>query len=1677
MELSNPSPTPAWLNHPDSHFDHLADNLPQWLLKASAKRRTALGKTPSRLREEFRNASAGQHLVLKRLNAAYWTAQNSVDERLEHLQDARAFGEPLLRAALQQRFGLDLDVNATFLRLYIPDSIPWFPIKSGAARIWTVSLLDAALHNFEVSETSAGAYESDSTFITQPSASGQFEPLNHIKDTLTIAAFATLCRELDIGGNYQAWLEDNLGVSNPVAAAVLRPPILESQKAAIRMALELALLHKDTLKEDAYRAMLGIVSGVQGMMLNGKTLLCHDLTMMSARLTGIVLFAPDLEQYRGTERVIAYIPDDPQHPIKEYPSSGHFMAELSEKLRSHDYQQFFSRFIDHADRGYFFANLNSRLTQITWHPRASGDPLPSWRESPTKHANLQFSATPISGDLWQHLYQRKLDKILNDARTLAVSTANADRKARWELWESFTRIASTLLQVAAFVVLPFVPVLGEMMMAYMVYQLLDEAFESIVEWSQDLTQQALEHTLAFIESIVQLGAFAAGGSIVAGEFRNVMPKECVDFIDRLLPVKSVAGKTRYWKGDLKPYEQSITLPASSIPDALGLHTHAGKKILPLDNTHYEVTQGSTPGQFRIEHPTRGDAYKPLLEHNHNGAWHTELEQPLKWDRSKLLQRLGHAADSLSEAEREHVLRISGHHENSVRRMHVDHETLPPLLADTLTRYRIDKDIRTFIERIGSDQPKTYTTADAKTQLQLLTENFPWPENKGLRLVDDKGKVLWQTAGGRQRRYDIQASSEDVLKAALKCLTEDEIKALFEETFGAPALAIEARAKSLRSRLAQIAKSQREALLEARYRAEAPEADPLAQRLKDAVPGLPGPVAEELLNSASGVEWQQLEEGTLAPRLKELARWAQQQVRAVRARESLELGTRNNPDADRLALHSMPRLPGWSGEVRIEVNRYSFGGENIDSIGQPDAPQRKVLVQLEDGDYQAFDEIGQQLSGAEDFYNGVLRALPDSERKGLNLQIGQGPRLQQLITEHALSHAELQEVLSQQPLRKPHYDPNVMRLPGGTDDYRHAHPGAPALQEYVQALYPSFDEVEIQNFILELQRHPSGARIELSRLRDEYDRMTAALRNWLEATPQHHPVTGALLRTRQLEAVRRNRLLLANQLQRCWRRQTALNNGDADAGDRGYMFRFTRPIMGELPTLEADFGHIAYLTLEGDETTLGAHAFLRRFTGLRRLEVRNIPLATLPDTVPSLPNLNQLILSNCGITLSIEAQAVLASLSQMRTLELYKNPLGLVFSVEAMTELDYIDLGDTGISSLPPGLLDLPHLDTAIFSENQFTRLPEQLFEMPASKVESFDFGDNPLSVATRNRMKVYFQQTREDLGVQADQADIDRTIALYPLMERKQASDFVLSLPGTLEAGRSALSRLETEYATLCDTLAAWSGNLPAVHPNSGEPFTPRQLLVEHYARDEFKNVVEQAWRRETAQDDFNPGPEPSHELNLSLVITGELPTLSADFSHVSHLYLHSYAGQTSVTDGFLRCFPQLKGLTIRDYRLGNIPQSVFNMGDLTALVLPGCRISLTAETVAGLAGMEHLDFLDLSTNPLMLTPDVRQMPNLSTLILNETHITDLPPGLLKLKTLDTANLSNNAIRELPSDLLELPMETGESINLRGNPFSEQSLQLLHAYFRKNGTDFGVEEIIETAEMEVSNSDDSEAEQ
>jgi Leucine-rich repeat (LRR) protein len=1598
---------------PDDHYHHLFNNLPTWVLEASPATRDALKNASPATPRWHGTATSLQHQSLKKLGQDHWTQRNRLDSTLSKLQSARTFAEPLLTSALKTRFDLELDVNTTYLRLYIPQTVPWFGVRTGAARTWTVSLLDAVLHNFQESEMAADAYEPASTFITEPSPAGQFDTLPAVKQKLTVAAFVRLCRELDIGARYTTYLKDNLGLTNAVAGAVLKAKVIGSHKTALKAALQMAHIRKD-IPEDAYHSILRLAEGCSGARLHGQPLYGHDLSIMSSSLTGIVVFAASLERARNGTRIIAYIPDDPEHPVKAYPNTLAFMADLTRKLRAPAYQTFFSRFVEHQERGHFFADLNHRLQRVTWHQHKRGDPLPSWRETPIDRPNLQFSMTPFSADLWNHLYQRQLNKILNDASTLAVSTASANRTARWASWDAFSKVASILLEISTFVALPFVPLLGEVMLGYMAYQLLDETFEGIVDLAEGLKTEALGHLITLAETVVEVGTFAVGGAIAAGAFSRLLSREAVALVDPLKPVATPAGKVRYWKQDLIPYEHAQSLPDGAKPDQLGLYRHGGKTLLPLEGKLYAVKPDGTSGAYQIEHPTRADAYQPSLLHNHHGAWHTELEQPLQWDRETVMRRIGHDVESFSNAEREQILQVSGFHDNAVREMHAEHYRPPSLLTDTIKRFKINRDIDTFIEQIGSDQAEHYRKADVALQHQLLSGYDGWPVDTPMPAAQD------QTSTFRQRT-------------------------------------------------AELTRHYRKSLFDLRYRALEKTDDLRVQRLLDDVQGLPAEIAKELVSNASGTELKQLHNGRTPQRLKDAAFKAMEAVRATRACEGFYSEALDTIDTHRLALQSLSLLPDLPAQLRIEVRDYSADGTLRDSIGQPDAPIQKILIRAEDGTYQVHQDTG---STPGNFYQALFRALPEAQRSKLNPSIADAQSLKQRIAEHALEQPGLRRLFAKNPHRKPLYDPTTMRLPGGAEGYSRINSETPTLNDRVREVYPNLPQEEMQSIVQALQLHPEGARVELSRLRRELARLHQDLRAWVSDSPTAHPETGRPLSELEQHAEQNNRRLLAQEIQRSWRRQSD-QDFDTPEGVTQYTLRFAEPILGDLPSLNADFSHVSLLSLEGTRSVQGIPEFLQGFSGLRRLELRRFSLATLPDHLSRMPDLHALVLSDCGITVDAATWSKLTSLNKLAMLDLYKNPFETLPHFDTMSELAHLDLSDTGLTGIPASLLQHPTLETLLLMNNRISELPAGLFESSLYDKRGLHLTHNPLSTRARELIKQHHFENAYDMGVLAPDADVDRVKALYPSMEVEQASEFVYELPGSLEDGRTYLTRLEEELTRLKTDLSAWTANVPDRHPVTGEPFSADQLAAEQANRDELKQALEKCWQRESEQDDFNDALEPTYELTVRTVINGELPTLSADFSHVSALEIHSAEGATRL-GRFLKSFPNLKSLQLRECDLGNIPDAVFNMGRLHSLSLPDCRVSLSAETAHALAEMEQLDYLDLGFNPLGRAPDLSQMPELSTVLLNDTGITEIPDGLLRLTDLDWADLSMNAITEVPSDLLELPVEVAENITLRGNSFSQESLARLTRYFELTRADFGVDEVINQGEMQISTSEGSE---
>ena len=1027
------------------HHEFIKEALPAWVADASLERVQALKLGLSGIPRWSKEASSALHSSLKKTMVASWKAQNDVDRMLGELQDVYAFAEPLLQQALKQQYGVDIDVRSTYLKLFSPAKLsPWAHNITGGVSSRTVSVLDAALHNFALNEVLL----SDSQFISRPDELGHFEVLD-IRNKVSIEQFKTVCRELDIGARYKEHLESYLRPTDGLAKGVVQHRIIKSQKAALSAAMDWALMRKD-ISANGYRLVKGITEGVKGLKLEGIPVRYYHLTMLDTRLHGIVLIAGDLDAAGAGRRLIAYVPNDPDHPLKEYASLGEFALELTRQLRDagqaptrdglpnrRSYQQFFSRFVAHQQRGHFFAELNSKLVVITRHEKEWGVDLPVWRETAVDNPRLRFGTlkfeedteTRFNGDLWVYLYQVQQNKILNDAREMVISTADADRMERWAWFDNLEKMLSDVLNAALLVVTPFVPFLGEAMMAYMVYQLVSEVVEGVVDLAEGVYLEGAEHLIGFAESLIQLGTFGAGMKLGS---EVVLPK-LSSFIEGSKPVTLANGDKRLWGQNLEAYQRDLMLSADSKPDDQWLHRHEGKPILNLDTRYFELNKDPQTGKHRVQHPARPDAYQPVVESNGEGAFVIEGEQPHLWDDDTLMARLGQSMKGLADAYGD-IRTVSRSDVNAIRRMYVDKERALPLLSDTVTRFRIDHDIQTFIEQIGSEHPQDYLKADPAFQFRLL--DGVWP-GRAIELVGADGQVL--EVIGRADASPVRIRKDrlidgDLLKTLLAHLDQAETKTLMNNEFGAPVLAAEVNARQLRLELAKLAKNRRTGLFEARYRQleNARSAkSALVRNIQDRVPDLPGTVAQELLAIASPEELQDIARAKLSDRLENLARWALRDVRSARAYEGLHLKSVDNPDTRRLALHSLENLPGWNPDVRIDVHRFELGGALLDSIGKEDAAIRRTIVEREDLTFQAYDDEGNALNAGSDFYSSILQALPDAERNALNIHIGQGRQLKEAIRNRALKPYRLLKVLTDLPVLDPlTFDPQVMRLRGG-----------------------------------------------------------------------------------------------------------------------------------------------------------------------------------------------------------------------------------------------------------------------------------------------------------------------------------------------------------------------------------------------------------------------------------------------------------------------------------------------------------------------------------------------------------------------------------------------------------------------------------------------------------------------
>ncbi|MDQ0704449.1 Leucine-rich repeat (LRR) protein [Pseudomonas sp. W3I7] len=1646
------------------HGDFLEKAVPRWLVDATPARRSALKHSTTPLPSAYKTLSTAQRRALDASVKACAIAQVRLDTTMATFQDIEAFARPLLLNALKDQYQVKADVDATLLCLRRTLAISVLDIEIDSFEFLKLSMLQACLHNFEAWECEPNAYHSSSGFMVPTKTAGTFEP---ITINLSVSQFMTLCRSLDIGAQYQTYLASFFAPVDASPEPPLRQHFMASQKATMRAAAEHALAIGDI--EPADHAMIvSVINGNLYPTLGNERVWLLDMSLMKKRLTGCVYFA--IGDPYGDE-LILYIPHDPAHPLKRYTRQqlrDEFkrLFTAREGMAADDpaptaYQRFFSQFVPYDQRPYYFSQFTQKSDDSPSGPLSS-----PWR----KFVEFVFGMTPItrikelppeqpakmepvsdpylapgslmpyrgtgtfSGllDLWPYLYEKYRDKLLADARAHAVPTAQVDAKAREAKLAHLFEVGMLVLNAASM----FVPVLGEVMMAVMVEQLLAETVQGSIEWAEGDKRAARDHLIDVAQNLAQIAVMTGVGAAVS-KFRAVKAQPV---LENLSPVTLPNGETRLWKPDLTGYESPVTLDANAVPNAEGQYRLGGRTYIRLGDQVYEQVFDESIKCWRIKHPTQAEVYQPILQSNGRGAWRHTLERPAEWDRLTLLRRMGHETDAFTDTELLKVADVSGVSDSALRKMHMDLALAPPELLDAMRLFKADAGAGQVIEQLRGSQPidERYLFA-----LPLVVEMPRWPKTRVLEVFKGPalaGESITYGAGrvprGGVAQASIQISRADVLDGRLPAviltaLDESQVTSLLG---GEGARVPDARVQEFGKQIADYAQTRKPAIFDSLYAGTEP-LDSQVRRLQRSCPGLSEAAARETLAHASPDDLKRLEATHKVPlNLQEEARWYALQGRQTRAYAGLRSETMASADSRRLALHTLEKLPGWPDTLRLEVREGSYSGTLLDSIGSRTARDTRYVVK-KGPRFQAFDARGEALNSmpteGDNFYASLMHAMPDNARQGLGVpQVSQSAQLREkLITFADLYRSQAPHWLAPQSSTfKPPARINE-RIVGYYASGRAAGQTL-SLEARAQTLY-GLSDVQASDYILQLQAQGKSNKAIFNHLQNrehDYGELVKTLDEWVQASRDgatgHHT---------------NNKSLVASQLKEAWRREPLAGTVDNAA-------RLHINVDEHLPPLTVDFAHIHELAVVGRKIgDAEVEAFLTRFPNVQTLSVGDSPrlwrlvergdgssLTTLPLAVTQMARLRSLRL---GISVNQLAPEFFSRLSSLTSLEaLHIDYRGLSpnalngLDLSALVQLRQLQIeAPGGLSRWPANVENLPNLERLDLRHTAISELPATLYSGHEKLWAglSMDWSRFP-----REPFKRAYDYVRTYKGERGHLVDLHQMVSEYAKGKlRSLKVDYnlanslhqeILKSAPTPEARFAVIEQISDQYADVFAPFYAAQED-----PVSG--YWSRSTQWRGGPNEQVISELEANWWRAIGERYGIAGDASVFELQapvfvmdaLSQVHGVDLPELpAASFAHVRTLRLQWPVASIEQARGFIRAFSETRSLELNGLGLTEIP---IGTGDLPALTrLDLSHNSLAMPTLqAQLNDLPGLEVLDLSHNSHPLTEvDVSALTQLRALNVRQTGLNAWPAGAEGLPDLEWLDLRDNQLASLPLTVL-----------------------------------------------------------
>ena len=756
----------------DFHRQLIKERLPTWTQRLDADQITRLeyfsdvSKQPwllnalPTLREEFEQ-------VQRRLH----TTTFDLAKAMQGLKLITDFAAPLLAERLHRAFGLQGEMGRLKLVRFSRD---WNWMLMQTELNHTIEpLLQAALQNFPKDfEWQPESVAIDGDFVV---GSHLGYPRYHYTGLpFTAQQFARECHALDLGQRYQQHLHGVLERTQ------VRDLAIEVRKLQFYLDLLVARICYN-LRDDC-EPVLSLVASSAPKPHSPR---CHRLSLFDVDILDAVLIYPASDSVA----VMLYLPGVEDGALTRYPTPGACQRDLVRRLCQPAFRQRFMRFIQQDKAPHFASVLQRTLTGQTLP--ADRDTL--WQAAPD--ADLHWSDSAIDGELFGYLQDRHHRRLLNEARQLVVPSADADEAARQQRLHDWESLGLDLLGVAAF----FIPAAGQLMTVVFAAQVLDTVYEGVQSWRHG----DIDAALASVKAVALDGVMAVGGG-VAFHYAS-------RFTGKWLEVIRPDGSPRLWNADLTPYE--VPAPPADTPlDPLGKRVVDGNHFLPLDGAHYQVAPHADGQRWQIVHPDDPYAYRPVFEHNDQGAWHGAHESPLDWPRRTLLRRIGHQVEAYSDQELEIASRVSGVSRDELLDIYLRRHPTPARLIDTLQRLRGDTPAEDRLDAAldGLYLPRRRCTASERLTLWSLPRESAWPASTRLELRGGSASGPLLERAGEREAGDLRL----IVKVAdgYRPVLHDQPLAVTEDLFAALAQVMpefDGDAAALRARMAERVLADRE----------------------------------------------------------------------------------------------------------------------------------------------------------------------------------------------------------------------------------------------------------------------------------------------------------------------------------------------------------------------------------------------------------------------------------------------------------------------------------------------------------------------------------------------------------------------------------------------------------------------------------------------------------------------------------------------------------------------------------------------------------------------------------------------------------------------------------------------------------------------------------------------------